>query len=87
VAQRWWSSMTICANFRTSGFLVCCSAKLAIAAALSLFVSTQPASTASASVTACDRAAVVAGLPMPTLYAGSWSEWITRADRPIATGQ
>jgi len=40
-------------------------------------------------VTACHNilAAVVAGLPMPTLYAGSWSEWITRADRPIATGQ
>lgn len=40
-------------------------------------------------VTACHNilAAVVAGLPMPTLYAGSWSEWITRAERPIATGQ
>lgn len=37
-------------------------------------------------VTACHNilAAVVAGLPMPRLYAGSWSEWITDPDRPLA---
>lgn len=37
-------------------------------------------------VTACHNilAAVVAGLPMPRLYAGSWSEWITDPDRPVA---
>lgn len=37
-------------------------------------------------VTACHNilAAVLAGLPMPRLYAGSWSEWITDPDRPIA---
>jgi thiosulfate/3-mercaptopyruvate sulfurtransferase len=36
-------------------------------------------------VTACHNilAAVVAGLPMPKLYPGSWSEWITRPERPI----
>ncbi len=36
-------------------------------------------------VTACHNilAAVVAGLPMPRLYAGSWSEWITEPARPI----
>lgn len=40
-------------------------------------------------VTACHNilAAVIAGLPMPKLYPGSWSEWITRSDRPIAIGQ
>ncbi|MDP3517128.1 MAG: sulfurtransferase [Pseudohongiella sp.] len=40
-------------------------------------------------VTACHNilAAVVAGLPMPRLYPGSWSEWITHPDRPIAIGQ
>ena len=40
-------------------------------------------------VTACHNvlAAVVAGLPMPKLYAGSWSEWITHPERPVATGQ
>lgn len=40
-------------------------------------------------VTACHNilAAVIAGLPMPRLYPGSWSEWITHPDRPIATGQ
>lgn len=39
-------------------------------------------------VTACHNilAAAVAGLPLPRLYAGSWSEWITEPDRPIATG-
>lgn len=39
-------------------------------------------------VTACHNilAAAVAGLPWPTLYAGSWSEWIVDPSRPIATG-
>lgn len=39
-------------------------------------------------VTACHNilAAVEAGLPEPRLYAGSWSEWITDPQRPVATG-
>lgn len=39
-------------------------------------------------VTACHNilAAVEAGLLEPKLYPGSWSEWITRSDRPVATG-
>ena len=39
-------------------------------------------------VTACHLAlsAVVAGLPEPRLYAGSWSEWIRDPTRPVATG-
>ena len=39
-------------------------------------------------VTACHNvlAASVAGLALPKLYAGSWSEWITDARRPVATG-
>ncbi|MBC54689.1 MAG: sulfurtransferase [Gammaproteobacteria bacterium] len=37
-------------------------------------------------VTACHNilAALIAGLPMPRLYAGSWSEWITVPERPVA---
>lgn len=39
-------------------------------------------------VTACHHllALAIAGLEGPRLYAGSWSEWIRDADRPIATG-
>jgi len=39
-------------------------------------------------VTACHNilALTYAGLPMPALYAGSWSEWITDPARPVATG-
>jgi thiosulfate/3-mercaptopyruvate sulfurtransferase len=39
-------------------------------------------------ITACHNilAMAVAGLPMPALYAGSWSEWITDAKRPVAVG-
>ena len=40
-------------------------------------------------VTACHTllALEVAGLPTGRLYAGSWSEWSARADRPAATGE
>ncbi|MDN3552840.1 sulfurtransferase [Halomonas almeriensis] len=39
-------------------------------------------------VTACHNilAHAVAGLPVPRLYVGSWSEWIRDPARPIATG-
>jgi thiosulfate/3-mercaptopyruvate sulfurtransferase len=39
-------------------------------------------------ITACHNilALAVAGMPMPALYAGSWSEWITNPARPIAKG-
>jgi thiosulfate/3-mercaptopyruvate sulfurtransferase len=39
-------------------------------------------------VTACHNLLAVshAGLPAARLYAGSWSEWCSQADRPIATG-
>lgn len=39
-------------------------------------------------VTACHNvlAAAHAGLPMPRLYAGSWSEWCSDPARPVATG-
>ena len=39
-------------------------------------------------VTACQNilAVVHAGLPMPRLYAGSWSEWSSLPDNPVAKG-
>jgi len=39
-------------------------------------------------VTACHNllAAARAGLPLPRLYAGSWSEWCQDPERPVATG-
>ncbi|MBW5798600.1 sulfurtransferase [Halomonas elongata] len=39
-------------------------------------------------VTACHNilAHAVAGLPLPKLYVGSWSEWIRDPARPVATG-
>jgi thiosulfate/3-mercaptopyruvate sulfurtransferase len=39
-------------------------------------------------VTACHNilAMTIAGLPMPALYAGSWSDWITNPARPVAKG-
>lgn len=39
-------------------------------------------------VTACHNILAIthAGLHMPDLYAGSWSEWITDPARPVATG-
>jgi len=37
-------------------------------------------------VTACQNilASVHAGLPMPKLYAGSWSEWCSSPENPVA---
>jgi thiosulfate/3-mercaptopyruvate sulfurtransferase len=39
-------------------------------------------------ITACHNilAMVAAGMPMPALYAGSWSDWITDPKRPVAKG-
>lgn len=40
-------------------------------------------------VTACHNvlAAAAAGLPLPRLYAPSWSGWISNPDRPVETGE
>jgi thiosulfate/3-mercaptopyruvate sulfurtransferase len=40
-------------------------------------------------VTACHNivAMAAAGLPLPRLYVGSWSEWSSSPQRPVATGE
>jgi thiosulfate/3-mercaptopyruvate sulfurtransferase len=40
-------------------------------------------------VTACHNilAMAVAGMPLPRLYGGSWSEWSSSPARPVATGE
>lgn len=40
-------------------------------------------------VTACHlvMSGLMAGLPEPRVYVGSWSEWITATSRPVATGE
>jgi thiosulfate/3-mercaptopyruvate sulfurtransferase len=47
-----------------------------------------PAFYCGSGVTACVNvlACEVAGLPLPRLYAGSWSEWIRDSKRPVAKG-
>lgn len=40
-------------------------------------------------VAACHNilAYAVAGLPLPRLYAGSWSDWVSELSRPVVTGR
>lgn len=40
-------------------------------------------------VTACHNlfSLCLAGYPLAPLYAGSWSEWVTNPERPVATGE
>ncbi|WP_255303058.1 sulfurtransferase [Cobetia sp. 5-11-6-3] len=40
-------------------------------------------------ISACQNilAFAIAGLPLPRLYAGSWSDWISDPERPVATGE
>lgn len=40
-------------------------------------------------ISACQNilAFAIAGLPLPRLYAGSWSDWISDPKRPVATGE
>jgi thiosulfate/3-mercaptopyruvate sulfurtransferase len=51
-------------------------------------VSSSPIVYCGSGVTACINVLAIheAGLGMPRLYAGSWSDWITWPDNPIATG-
>jgi len=49
---------------------------------------TAPVVMCGSGVTACHLviAAELAGMTLPRLYVGSWSEWITNPERPVATG-
>jgi thiosulfate/3-mercaptopyruvate sulfurtransferase len=58
---------------------------------LAVYGATKPADVTfycGSGVSACHNvlAAVVAGLPMPKLYVGSWSEWCADGSRPVAAG-
>jgi thiosulfate/3-mercaptopyruvate sulfurtransferase len=75
-------------NLRDGRFKPAAELRARLAAALG---ATQPEDAVvycGSGVTACHDvlAFAQAGLPLPKLYAGSWSEWITDAARPTARG-
>ncbi len=75
-------------NLRDGRFLPPAELRARLAAALGVHPPESAVVYCGSGVTACHDvlAFARAGLPLPRLYAGSWSEWITDPARPIARG-
>jgi thiosulfate/3-mercaptopyruvate sulfurtransferase len=75
-------------NLRDGRFLPPAELRARLAAALDGTAPESAVVYCGSGVTACHDALafVRAGLPLPRLYAGSWSEWITDPARPIERG-
>lgn len=75
-------------NLRHGRFLPAAELRERLAKALDGTAPEQAVVYCGSGVTACHDvlAFAHAGLPLPRLYAGSWSEWITEPARPVAKG-
>ena len=80
-------NLPFAANLRDGRFLPAAELRARFDAALAGTPPEQAVTYCGSGVTACHNvlAFAHAGLPLPRLYAGSWSEWITDPTRPVAS--
>jgi thiosulfate/3-mercaptopyruvate sulfurtransferase len=81
-------NLPFAANLRDGRFLPPAELRARLDAALAGTAPEAAITYCGSGVTACHNvlAFAHAGLPLPRLYAGSWSEWITDPSRPVAKG-
>jgi thiosulfate/3-mercaptopyruvate sulfurtransferase len=79
-------NLPFAANLRDGRFLPPAELRARFDAALAGTAPEAAVTYCGSGVTACHNvlAFAHAGLPLPRLYAGSWSEWITDPSRPVA---